>query len=71
MNTCQPLSTFARRLDTSESELISFEEQRWISYVTKNGAIFLSSRDEYKAKFILRLKSLHLTDVEIETGTRG
>jgi hypothetical protein len=67
MNTCQPLATVARRLDTSESDLLGFAERRWISCVKKSGAIFLSSRDEYKARFILHLQRLRLTDVEIGT----
>jgi len=67
MITCQPLSTVALRLKTNESDLIGFEERHWISSVKKDGAIFLSSRDEYKAKFILHLQRLHLTEVEIGT----
>ncbi len=67
MITCQPLSAVARRLETNESDLMAFEERHWISSVKKDGAIFLSSRDEYKAKFILHLQRLHLTEAEIGT----
>jgi hypothetical protein len=31
----------------------------------RSGSVFLSSRDEYKAKCILHLRGLHLTDEEI------
>lgn len=65
MNTCQPLSSVAHRLKASERDLMDFEQRRWISCVKRNGSIFLSSRDEYKAKFILHLLSLRLTDEEI------
>jgi hypothetical protein len=44
---------------------MDFEQRRWISCVKKNGSVFLSSRDEYKAKFILHLRCLRLTDEEI------
>jgi hypothetical protein len=65
MNNCQPLSTVAHRLNVSEADLMDFERLRWISCVKRNGAIFLSSRDEYKAKFILYLRRVDLTDEEI------
>jgi len=55
----------AHRLKASEGDLMDFEQRRWISCVKRNGSIFLSSRDEYKAKFILHLQSLRLTDEEI------
>jgi hypothetical protein len=45
---------------------MDFEQRLWISCVRKNGASFLSSRDEYKAKFILHLRRLKLSDVEID-----
>ena len=65
MNTYQPLSSVAHRLKVSEPDLMDFEQRRWIASVKKNGSVFLSSRDEYKAKFILHLRRLHLTDEEI------
>jgi len=65
MNTYQPLSIVAHRLKVSEPDLMDFEQRRWISSVKKNGSVFLSSRDEYKAKFILHLRCLRLTDEEI------
>ena len=65
MNTYQPLSSIAHRLKVSEPDLMDFEQRRWISCVKRNGSVFLSSRDEYKAKFILHLRRLRLTDEEI------
>ncbi len=65
MNTYQALSSVAHRLKVSEPDLMDFEQRRWISCVKKNGSVFLSSRDEYKAKFILHLRCLRLTDEEI------
>jgi hypothetical protein len=65
MNTYQPLSSVAHRLKVSEPDLMDFETRRWISCVRRNGAVFLASRDEYKAKFIVRLRCLGLTDDEI------
>ena len=65
MNTYQPLSIVAHRLKASEPDLLDFEQRNWISSVRKDGVVFFSSRDEYKAKFILRLRRMHLTDEEI------
>jgi hypothetical protein len=65
MSNYQPLSAVARRLNTSEADLAGFEQLRWIDGKHKDGNVFLSSRDEYKAKFILHLRSLNFTDDEI------
>ncbi|PYT28634.1 MAG: hypothetical protein DMG58_18100 [Acidobacteria bacterium] len=61
----QPLSSVAHRLKVSEPDLMDFEQRRWISFMKRNGSVFLSSRDEYKAKFIVHLRCLCLTDEEI------
>ena len=61
----QPLSSVASRLKVSEPDLMDFEQRRWISFMKRNGSVFLSSRDEYKAKCILHLRGLSLTDEEI------
>ena len=65
MNTYQPLSSVAHRLKVSEPDLMDFEQRRWISFMKRNGSVFLSSRDEYKAKFILYLRRVALSDEEI------
>jgi hypothetical protein len=40
--------------------------QGWISVADKDGNLFLTGREEYKAKFILHLRrKLNLNDVEI------
>jgi len=65
MNTYQSLSAVAHNLKTSESELLDLERRSWIRRVAKNGSVFLSGRDAYKARFILHLRRLQLTDDEI------
>jgi hypothetical protein len=65
MNAYQPLSSVAYRLKVSEPDLMDFAQRRWISCLKKNGSVFLSSQDEYKAKCILHLRGLRLTDEEI------
>jgi hypothetical protein len=65
MNTYQSLSAIAHNLKTSESELLDLERRSWIRRVAKNGSVFLSGRDAYKARFILHLRRLQLTHDEI------
>lgn len=65
MNTYQSISAVALKLKTSESELLDLEQRNWIRRVAKNGNVFLSGRDAYKARFILHLRRLQLTDDEI------
>jgi hypothetical protein len=65
MNTYQSISAVARNLKTSEIELLDLEQRNWIRRVAKNGNVFLSGRDAYKARFILHLRRLQLTDEEI------
>ncbi len=65
MNTYQSFSAVARNLKASESELLDLEQRSWIRRVTRNGSVFLSGRDAYKARFILHLRRLRLTDDEI------
>jgi len=65
MNTYQLLSTVAHNLKASESDLLDLEQRSWICSVAKNGNVFLSGRDAFKARFILHLRRLRLTDVEI------
>lgn len=65
MTTHQSLSTVALNLKVSESDLLDLEEHSWISSVAKNGIVFLSGREAFKARFILHLRRLRLTDDEI------
>jgi hypothetical protein len=62
----QALSTVARILNCIEADLLDLEQRKWIRSVAKNGIVFLSDRDTYKARFILRLRSLGLAYEEIE-----
>jgi len=65
MSTHQLLSTVARNLRVSERELADLEERKWISTVAKNGYLYLSGQDAFKARFILHLRRLRLTDEEV------
>jgi DNA-binding transcriptional MerR regulator len=65
MSTHQLIATVARNLKVSESDLLDLERRNWISSVTKNGNVFLSGRDAFRAKFIFHLRRLDLTDAEI------
>jgi hypothetical protein len=65
MNDFQPLSIVSRNLQTTEVELLHFQQCTWIKTVEKNGLVFVSGRDAYKAKFILHLRRLNLNDEEI------
>jgi hypothetical protein len=65
MSTHQLVEVVAHNLKVNESELLDLEQHRWISIVTKNGHVFLSGREALKAKFILHLRRLGLTDHEI------
>ena len=65
MSTHRSLPTVARDLKVSERDLLELEERNWICSVTRNGNTFLSGRDAFKARFILHLRRLHLTDEEI------
>jgi DNA-binding transcriptional MerR regulator len=65
MNNYQTVSTVARNLKASESDLLDLEKRKWIHSVARNGSVFLSGKDAYKARFILHLRRLHLTDEEI------
>lgn len=52
MSTYQPLSTVARNLNVTESDLLDLEQRGWIRSVARNGNVFLSGRDAFKARFI-------------------
>jgi hypothetical protein len=65
MSTYQSLATVARNLKVSESDLLDLEQRGWICSVAKNGNVFLSGRDAFKARFIFHLRRLRLTNDEI------
>jgi hypothetical protein len=65
MNSYQSIETVARSLKASETDLLDLEQRTWIRSVAKNGIVFISGRDAYKARFILHLRRLRLTDEEI------
>jgi hypothetical protein len=65
MNNYQPLSIVSKNLQTTEEDLLRFQQHNWIQTVEKNGLVFVSGRDAYKAKFILHLRRLRLSDEEI------
>lgn len=65
MNSYQLLSTIALKLKSNEDELLDLERRNWIGSVAKNGQVFLSEQDAFKARFILHLRRLKLTDEEI------
>jgi len=62
----QSIANIARRIETTEAELMRMEGQGWISTVEKDGMIFLPGKHEYKARFILRLRhQWRLSDADI------
>ena len=65
MSTYQLLATVAHNLKVTENDLLDLEQRGWIRSVAKNGNVFLSGRDAFKARFIFHLRRLRLTDDEI------
>jgi hypothetical protein len=45
MSAYQPIWIVAHRLEVSEPDLMDFEQRRWISFMKRNGPVFLWSRD--------------------------
>jgi len=66
MSTHQLISAVAKNLGVSEGELASLEARNWITSVARNGYRYLSGGDIFKARFILHLLRLQLSDTEIE-----
>lgn len=61
------LSTAAKKIASSEEELIALADRNWIQVVAEGKFTFISSRDEYKARFILHLRhKLNLSDEDIQ-----
>lgn len=65
MTTHQLLSTIAHKLHVSEGDLAELERKNWIKSVTKNGHVYLSGREALKAKYILHLRQLGLSDQDV------
>jgi len=65
MTTHQLLSTIARKLNVSEGALAEFERNNWIKSVAKNGHVYLSGSEALKAKYILHLRQLGLSNQDI------
>ena len=61
-----PVDRVAERLNVTAEQLWAFQGFGWISIVEKNGAPFIRGDQEYRAKFILRLRQvLKLSPQEI------
>lgn len=67
MTTYQLISTVSGNLGATETDLLQLQDQRWIITVEKNGSRYISGRDAYKARFILHLRRLRVSDEEIGT----
>jgi hypothetical protein len=62
----QPLTTAAQNAKTSESTLLEFGQAGWIQVIRRNGCLFVSGHDAYRARFVLCLRQkLELTDRQI------
>jgi hypothetical protein len=62
----QTLSVSATGLMTDEDKLLDFRRKGWIKGVDRNNAVFLSSDQRYRAKYILYLlNDRKLTDEQI------
>lgn len=63
----QPIFIVSGRLNSTEADLLSLRDRHWIGTVEKNGITYISVREAYKARFILHLRRLQVTDEEIGT----
>lgn len=60
------MSVSAATLFTDEERLLDFRRKGWIKGVEKNNAVFLSSDQRYRAKYIIYLlDERHLSDEQI------
>ena len=63
----QPISGIAAGLLTDEQTLLEFVRKGWIRGVERNGTLFLSADQRYRAKYILHLRQAkHLSDDQIQ-----
>jgi hypothetical protein len=61
------LSSAAKKIASSEEELLGLADREWITPVAKGRFVYISGRDEYKARFILHLRHrLNLSDEDIQ-----
>jgi hypothetical protein len=66
MQNYQLITNAAEHLRASEKTLLEFGRAGWIAVIPRNGCLFLSCQDEYRARFILHLRqNLRLTDEQI------
>jgi DNA-binding transcriptional MerR regulator len=62
----RPLAIAAENLRTTEQTLLEFNRSGWIDVAVKDGQMFLSAHDIYRARFILHLqRKLGLTSEQI------
>src|SRR5260370_15914896 len=64
---CGSISVIAAGLSTDEQTLLDFKRKGWIRTAEKNGTLFLSADQRYRAKYILHLSQVkHLRDDQIQ-----
>jgi hypothetical protein len=63
----QEVSVAAAGLHVSVETLVDFDRKGWIKIVEKNGRVYLTADQRYRAKYILVLRDKkHLGDEQIE-----
>jgi hypothetical protein len=62
MQNYRALATAAQHIHASEEVLLEFGSAGWIDVVRKNGLLFISGQDEYRARFILHLRQKLMLD---------
>jgi DNA-binding transcriptional MerR regulator len=63
----QEVSVAAAGLHISVETLVEFDRKGWIKTAEKNGMVYLTADQRYRAKFILHLRDKkHLGDEQIE-----
>ena len=63
----QEVSVAAAGLNISVETLSDFDRKGWIKTVEKNGRVYLTADQRYRAKYILHLRDRkHLSDEQIE-----
>jgi len=63
----QPITAIAASLLTDEQTLLDFQRKGWIQAVERNGTVFVSGDQRYRAKYILYLlHTKHLSDDQIQ-----
>ena len=63
----RPITAIAASLLTDEQTLLDFRHKGWIQMVERNGTVFVSADQRYRAKYILYLlHKKHLSDYQIQ-----